>query len=74
MINDALIRLVLKTSSCVIRALVLSVYVFGISFLWPVLLYMSAVTGKLWPKLYEIKLQPVRKHVDRGVIKKLCVP
>ncbi|KAG8652953.1 glutaminyl-peptide cyclotransferase [Manihot esculenta] len=32
------------------------------------------VTGKLWPKLYEIKLQPVRKHVDRGVIKKLCVP
>ncbi|KAJ9139843.1 hypothetical protein P3X46_030540 [Hevea brasiliensis] len=32
------------------------------------------VTGKLWPKLYEIKLQPLKKHVNNGVIKQLCLP
>ncbi|KAF2312231.1 hypothetical protein GH714_028649 [Hevea brasiliensis] len=31
-------------------------------------------TGKLWPKLYEIKLQPLKKHVNNGVIKQLCLP
>jgi hypothetical protein len=33
-----------------------------------------AVTGKLWPKLYEIKLHPVKKHFDTGVIVQLCIP
>uniref|UniRef100_A0A3N7ES46 Glutamine cyclotransferase family protein n=1 Tax=Populus trichocarpa TaxID=3694 RepID=A0A3N7ES46_POPTR len=32
------------------------------------------VTGKLWPKLYEIKLHPVKKHFDTGVIVQLCIP
>ncbi|XP_050221086.1 glutaminyl-peptide cyclotransferase [Mercurialis annua] len=32
------------------------------------------VTGKLWPKLYEIKLQPVNKHMDSRKIKQLCIP
>eukprot|EP00257_Ricinus_communis_P013789 XP_015571312.1 glutaminyl-peptide cyclotransferase [Ricinus communis] len=32
------------------------------------------VTGKLWPKLYEVKLHPVNKHVDRRLIKQLCLP
>ncbi|KAJ6960793.1 glutaminyl-peptide cyclotransferase isoform X1 [Populus alba x Populus x berolinensis] len=32
------------------------------------------VTGKLWPKLYEIKLQPIKKHFDAGVIEQLCIP
>ncbi|KAJ6402319.1 hypothetical protein OIU84_014416 [Salix udensis] len=32
------------------------------------------VTGKLWPKLYEIKLHPITKHFDAGVIEQLCIP
>ncbi|KAL9344144.1 hypothetical protein Peur_064575 [Populus x canadensis] len=32
------------------------------------------VTGKLWPKLYEIKLHPIKKHFDPGVIEQLCIP
>lgn len=31
------------------------------------------VTGKLWPKLYEIKLHPVKQHFKAGVIEELCV-
>ncbi|XP_059667126.1 glutaminyl-peptide cyclotransferase-like [Cornus florida] len=31
------------------------------------------VTGKLWPKLYEIKLQPLRKQFH-GVIEQICMP
>ncbi|KAL7229814.1 hypothetical protein ACSBR2_008382 [Camellia fascicularis] len=30
------------------------------------------VTGKLWPKLYEIKLQPVRKPLH-GIIEQMCI-
>ncbi|CAN0891759.1 Glutaminyl-peptide cyclotransferase [Linum grandiflorum] len=32
------------------------------------------VTGKLWPKLYEIKLHPVRKQISSENIEQLCVP
>ncbi|CAK7338746.1 unnamed protein product [Dovyalis caffra] len=32
------------------------------------------VTGKLWPKLFEIKLHPIKKHIDNGVIEQLCIP
>ncbi|CAI0546506.1 unnamed protein product [Linum tenue] len=32
------------------------------------------VTGKLWPKLYEIKLHPVKKPIGRGNIEQLCIP
>jgi hypothetical protein len=35
---------------------------------------LFAVTGKLWPKLYEIKLHPIKKHFDPGVIEQLCIP
>ncbi|GMY07311.1 glutaminyl-peptide cyclotransferase [Fagus crenata] len=31
------------------------------------------VTGKLWPKLYEIKLHQVKKQVENGVIEQLCL-
>ncbi|KAE8680994.1 Glutaminyl-peptide cyclotransferase [Hibiscus syriacus] len=31
------------------------------------------VTGKLWPKLYEIKLHPAKKHYNSGDIEKLCL-
>ncbi|KAI4351652.1 hypothetical protein L6164_005988 [Bauhinia variegata] len=31
------------------------------------------VTGKLWPKLYEIKLHPIKKTLEKGVIEKLCM-
>lgn len=31
------------------------------------------VTGKLWPKLYEIKLHPVKKPLKGGAIERLCV-
>ncbi|GAV76307.1 Glu_cyclase_2 domain-containing protein, partial [Cephalotus follicularis] len=31
------------------------------------------VTGKLWPKLYEIKLHPIKKHFDVGAIEQLCL-
>lgn len=30
------------------------------------------VTGKLWPKLYEIKLHPVRKPIH-GSIEQICM-
>ncbi|CAN1180687.1 Glutaminyl-peptide cyclotransferase [Linum perenne] len=32
------------------------------------------VTGKLWPKLYEIKIHPVRKQMSNESIEQLCVP
>ncbi|GMI83914.1 ARABIDOPSIS THALIANA GLUTAMINYL CYCLASE, glutaminyl cyclase, GLUTAMINYL CYCLOTRANSFERASE [Hibiscus trionum] len=32
------------------------------------------VTGKLWPKLYEIKLHPAKKHYSNEDIEKLCLP
>lgn len=31
------------------------------------------VTGKLWPKLYEIKLHPVREKPSDGVIERMCI-
>ncbi|XVE64279.1 hypothetical protein DITRI_Ditri07aG0088200 [Diplodiscus trichospermus] len=31
------------------------------------------VTGKLWPKLYEIKLHPAKKHYNNGDIEQLCL-
>ncbi|KHN09299.1 Glutaminyl-peptide cyclotransferase [Glycine soja] len=31
------------------------------------------VTGKLWPKLYEIKVSPVNKPIEEGIIEKLCL-
>ncbi|KAK8283821.1 hypothetical protein V6Z11_D08G114900 [Gossypium hirsutum] len=31
------------------------------------------VTGKLWPKLYEIKLHPAKKHYNSEDIEKLCL-
>ncbi|KAH1107589.1 hypothetical protein J1N35_011357 [Gossypium stocksii] len=31
------------------------------------------VTGKLWPKLYEIKLHPAKKHYNGEDIEKLCL-
>ncbi|OVA13953.1 Glutamine cyclotransferase [Macleaya cordata] len=31
------------------------------------------VTGKLWPKLYEIKLHPIREQQQPGVIEELCL-
>ncbi|KAB2069596.1 Glutaminyl-peptide cyclotransferase -like protein [Gossypium arboreum] len=31
------------------------------------------VTGKLWPKLYEIKLHPAKKHYNIEDIEKLCL-
>ncbi|KAB1204901.1 Glutaminyl-peptide cyclotransferase [Morella rubra] len=31
------------------------------------------VTGKLWPKLYEIKLHPAKKQIKSGVIEQLCL-
>ncbi|ONI25405.1 hypothetical protein PRUPE_2G301200 [Prunus persica] len=31
------------------------------------------VTGKLWPKLYEIKLHPIKKHFRDGAIEELCL-
>jgi len=32
-----------------------------------------AVTGKLWPKLYEIKVSPVKKPIEEGIIEELCL-
>ncbi|XP_014503080.1 glutaminyl-peptide cyclotransferase [Vigna radiata var. radiata] len=32
------------------------------------------VTGKLWPKLYEIKLNPIKTPIDEGTIEELCLP
>ncbi|BAU02248.1 hypothetical protein LR48_Vigan10g106700 [Vigna angularis] len=31
------------------------------------------VTGKLWPKLYEIKVSPVKKPIEDGIIEQLCL-
>ncbi|KAH1233482.1 Glutaminyl-peptide cyclotransferase [Glycine max] len=31
------------------------------------------VTGKLWPKLYEIKVSPVNKPIEEGIIEQLCL-
>ncbi|KAM5557434.1 glutaminyl-peptide cyclotransferase [Rosa sericea] len=31
------------------------------------------VTGKLWPKLYEIKLHPIKKQFKDGAIEQLCL-
>lgn len=31
------------------------------------------VTGKLWPKLYEIKVSPIKKPIEEGIIKQLCL-
>lgn len=31
------------------------------------------VTGKLWPKLFEIKVQPSKEHYDDEKIKQLCL-
>ncbi|XP_054821695.1 glutaminyl-peptide cyclotransferase-like [Prosopis cineraria] len=31
------------------------------------------VTGKLWPKLYEIRLFPIKKSFKEGVIEQLCL-
>ncbi|KAL5813087.1 hypothetical protein ACOSQ3_028037 [Xanthoceras sorbifolium] len=31
------------------------------------------VTGKLWPKLYEIKVHPLKKQVDDSLIEQLCI-
>lgn len=32
------------------------------------------VTGKLWPKLYEIKLHPPKQHFSNVEIQELCLP
>ncbi|KAL4360703.1 hypothetical protein GQ457_04G038510 [Hibiscus cannabinus] len=32
------------------------------------------VTGKLWPKLYEVKIHAARKHLNDKDIEQLCVP
>lgn len=32
-----------------------------------------AVTGKLWPKLYEIKLRPIKNRLNAGVIEQMCL-
>ncbi|KAK7380369.1 hypothetical protein VNO78_32879 [Psophocarpus tetragonolobus] len=32
------------------------------------------VTGKLWPKLYEIKVSPINKPIEEGMIQQLCLP
>uniref|UniRef100_A0A2P2LB75 Glutaminyl-peptide cyclotransferase n=1 Tax=Rhizophora mucronata TaxID=61149 RepID=A0A2P2LB75_RHIMU len=32
------------------------------------------VTGKLWPKLYEIRLHPVGEHLNGRTIEQLCIP
>ncbi|KAL2334779.1 hypothetical protein Fmac_015992 [Flemingia macrophylla] len=31
------------------------------------------VTGKLWPKLYEIKVSPINQPIEEGTIEKLCL-
>ncbi|KAL9324046.1 hypothetical protein ACSQ67_008903 [Phaseolus vulgaris] len=32
------------------------------------------VTGKLWPKLYEIKVSPIKTPIEDGTIEKFCLP
>lgn len=36
-------------------------------------LHAFSVTGKLWPKLFEIKVQPSKEHYDDEKIKQLCL-
>nr|KYP61932.1 Glutaminyl-peptide cyclotransferase [Cajanus cajan] len=31
------------------------------------------VTGKLWPKLYEIKVSPIKQPIEEGIIEELCL-
>lgn len=31
------------------------------------------VTGKLWPKLYEIKVSPIKKPIKEGMVEQLCL-
>nr|AFK34457.1 unknown [Lotus japonicus] len=31
------------------------------------------VTGKLWPKLYEIKVLPIKTPIEEGIIEQLCL-
>ncbi|KAE9592566.1 putative glutaminyl-peptide cyclotransferase transcription factor WD40-like family [Lupinus albus] len=31
------------------------------------------VTGKLWPKLYEVKVFPIKEPIEESVIEKLCL-
>ncbi|KAL2334777.1 hypothetical protein Fmac_015990 [Flemingia macrophylla] len=31
------------------------------------------VTGKLWPKLYEIKVSPIKKPIEEAAIEQLCL-
>jgi hypothetical protein len=33
----------------------------------------AAVTGKLWPKLYEIKLDSAKKQYTSGDIERFCL-
>lgn len=33
----------------------------------------ETVTGKLWPKLYEIKVHPMEKKLNAGTIENLCL-
>jgi len=35
---------------------------------------LLAVTGKLWPKLYEIKVSPIKTPIEDGTIEKFCLP
>ncbi|KAF1884701.1 hypothetical protein Lal_00028585 [Lupinus albus] len=32
------------------------------------------VTGKLWPKLYEVNVFPTKEPIEEGVIEQLCLP
>lgn len=34
---------------------------------------LLAVTGKQWPKLYEIKVSPIKKPIEEGIIEQLCL-
>lgn len=31
------------------------------------------VTGKLWPKLFEIKVTPIKSRIEEGMVEKLCL-
>jgi hypothetical protein len=37
------------------------------------LLLLFAVTGKLWPKLYEIKVSPMKTTIKEGMVEQLCL-
>jgi len=47
-------------------------FLFFIKFTW--LLFFVAVTGKLWPELYEIKVTPIKSIIEEGMVEKLCLP